>query len=113
VIQTFLPVYAALRLTGPRKPTLTGALVRGFLILVLAPFVIFALVLASLLRLVAAEARQPVAKPPPFDYAQWQLDAARRKVLRNQEAYRRRQANKPQGFAGHIAELRNQQGETE
>jgi hypothetical protein len=111
MIQTFLPVYAALRLTGPPKRTITGLVVQGLILLVLAPFVVFALVLASLLRLIVTEARQPVAKPPPFDYAAWQLDAARAKVARNQEAYRRREANKPQGFAGHVAELRNQQGE--
>lgn len=77
----------------------------------LAPFVIAAQMITLLVALIRAEAKHPVSQPPPFDYHQWQLDAARTKQLRNQEAYVRRQANKPKGFEASIAELRKLQGE--
>jgi len=111
VIQTFLPVYAALRLTGPPKTTILGLVARGLVLLVLIPFFALAFLLVALVRLITAEARQPVTKQPTFDYQAWQLDAAKRKLARNQEAYRQRQANKPKGFEGSIADLRRTQGE--
>lgn len=113
MIQTFLPVYAALRLTGPPKPTVLGACIRILLLAVLAPFVVLGLILTLLVRLIQAEAPARRPEPPPFDYKQWQVRAARAKQARNIDAARRRQANKLRGFAGSVAELRQIQGETE
>jgi invasion protein IalB len=78
---------------------------------ILAPFAVLAQVITTLAQMTAAEARHKPASPPPFDYQAWQLEAAKRKQARNQEAFRRRQANKPKGFAGSVAELRQIQGE--
>lgn len=111
MIETFLPVYAALRLTGPPRKTVLGLVARGLVLLVIAPVIITVWLIAQLIHLAVIEARQSAPKQPEFDYRQWQLEAARRKVARNQEAYRQREANKPKGFEGSIAELRRMQGE--
>jgi hypothetical protein len=105
MLQTFLPVYAALRLTGPPKRTVTGTAIKGCVVLAVAPVVITAWLVLQLARLITIEARQPDHKPTAFDYSQWQLDAARRKLARNQDAYLHRQANRPTGFEGSIADL--------
>jgi hypothetical protein len=113
VIDTFLPVYAALRLSGPHKPTVSGLVARGLVVIILAPFVVLGLLLTALVRILQAESPARRPESPPFDYKQWQVQAARAKQARNIDAARRRQANKPRGFAGSVAELRQMQGETE
>lgn len=96
MIDTFLPVYAALRLTGPSKPTLSGAVARGLVLVAVSPLIAFVLIIHALVWMIDRRRR---------------LTAAQIKVRANQAAFQARQATKPQGFAGHVAELRKTQGE--
>ena len=89
-MKTFLSVYAALRLTGPPRRTLSGQVVRGLFLLAISPLLAFALIVDLLVHAIAAARRNNLE----LRRLSAEIDAA--------VAARR---TGPPTFAQHVAEL--------
>lgn len=97
-MSTFLPVYAALRLTGPRRPSLFGMAVRGLILVAVSPLILLAVLVRVLVQAIAYRRR---------------LTRAEATLRRNIAAYEARQAKLAglSPFERSVAELRRLQGE--
>lgn len=95
-MKTFIAVYAALRLTGPRRPSLTGQLAKGLFLVAISPLLAFALIVDLLVHAIAAARRN--------------RNALRALSAEIDAAVAARQAGPPT-FHQHAAQLRQMQGE--
>lgn len=101
----FLSTYAALRLAGPpRQKTVAGQLIRALVMVSLAPLLVPVVIVRFILNCATAERQQQSRRQRQAQVAahqEWQLAKARANLARNQEAYRRRQANATHSTRAH------------